>query len=162
MRKTRKKTKLSFFDMNPFIMFCIVFAIMIGITAIFGILSDGPFYISARQLAESAILCAVPIAVLVMFERVPFLKYFNDEDCSPWISVPVHYVISSVLLLLITFAIDRFQSPISGYMDAIISYTQGYAIVVVLAVINETGKVSNVNKNLRKIQESQNKWRDFP
>ena len=150
----RKKVSLSFFDMNPFIMFCIIFAIMIGITAVFGIFSDGQFYISARQLAESAILCAVPIATLVMFDRVPFLKYFSDEDCSPWVSVPTHYVISSVLLLLISFAIDRLQSPMSEYMNVIISYTQGYVVVVILAIINEIGKVSNVNRNLRKIQES--------
>jgi len=127
---------------------------MIGITTILGILTDEPFYLSARQLTDSAILCAVPVATLAMFDRVSFLKYFGDDDCSPWVSVPTHYLISCILLLLISVAIDRLKSPINEYVNVILSYTQGYVVVVILAALNEIGKVSNVNRNLKKIQDS--------
>jgi hypothetical protein len=151
----KKKTSLSFFDTNPFILFCVIFAVMIIVNVAIGILSNEAFYLGVGQLRDSAILCLAPIAALMLFKRVPFLKYFNDDDCSPWISVPTHYVISSAILLLATFAIARFEpAPAGAYISAIFSYTQGYAVVVVLAIVIEIRKMSNVNKNLKKIQDS--------
>ena len=153
----KKKSTLSFFDTNPFIFFCIIFAVMILATVIVGALSSEPFYLSGRQLLDSALLCAVPVITLVLFNRVPFLKYFSDDDCSPWISVPAHYVTSCALLLLSAFVVTRFDPvPIGAYLSTIFAYTQGYVIVVILAIIIEVRKMSNVNKNLKKIQNNLN------
>jgi len=151
----KKKSTLSFFDTNPFVIFCVIFAVMIIVNAAIGILSNEAFYLSVGQLRDLAILCIAPVVTLTLLKRVPFLKYFNDDDCSPWISVPVHYMISSAILLLSTFAIARFEpAPAEAYISAIFSYTQGYIVVVILAVIIEIRKMSTVNKNLKKIQNS--------
>jgi len=151
----KKKTTLSFFDTNLFIMFCVIYAVMMIVSIAIGILSAESFYLSARQLIDQAIFCAAPVVTLALFRKAPFLKYFNDDDCSPYISVPTHYLISSAILLLAAFILARFDPvPISEYFSAIITYTQGYVIVVVLAILMEIHKIANVNRNLRKIQES--------
>ena len=155
----RKKSSLAFFEMNPFVLFCVIYVITITINGvILGTLSNVQ-YISILHLLDNAILCGVPFLVFTLFRNVPFLKRFDGDDCSPWISVPVHYIISCLLLLVIyfTFAIIRsIPAVASDYLGLLGMYTRGYVIVVLLAVTVQVYKVEKVNKNLKKIQESLN------
>jgi hypothetical protein len=157
----KKKKTLSFFDTNPFVLFCVIFSVAMVVNGlifhglVLGIIFGEPFYFTIGHLIDTATLSAVPVVTIVLFGKVPLLKYFNDDNCSPWISVPVHYVISSALLLLFTFVIAHFEpAPAGVYISAILPYTQGYIVVVILAIVIEVRKISNVNRNLKKIQDS--------
>jgi len=160
----KKKPALSLFDMNPFILFCVIFSVTIVINGliihglVLGVILGEPFYLSIGHLLDSAVLSAVPVVTLVLFGKVPFLKYFNDDERSPWISIPAHYIISSVLLMLfgLVLTISRAEPvPPSEYLGLLGVYTQGYIIVVLAAAILEFSKIASVNNNLKKIQEGQ-------
>ena len=154
----KKKSSLTFFDMNPIALFCVIYAVTILINGvILGTLSNVA-YISILHLIDNAILCGAPIVTLILFKRVPLLKYFDDDECSPWISVPVHYVLSCVLLLLVGFVITIIRTapaPLADYLSLVGVYTQGYIIMVILAVVIEVTKMEGVNKNIKIIQDSQ-------
>ncbi|MCL2204282.1 MAG: hypothetical protein FWB88_10140 [Defluviitaleaceae bacterium] len=154
----RKKPAFTFFDMNPLILFCVIYVVTILINAvILGALSNVA-YISIRHLTDNAILCGAPVVTLILFRRVPLLKYFDDDDCSPWISVSVHYVLSCALLLGFGFVlavIRAVPATLADYLGLIGVYTQGYIVVVIFGVVIEVSKVESVNKNLKIIQESQ-------
>jgi hypothetical protein len=146
--------------MNLFALFCIIYVLMLLINGvILGTLSNIS-YISIQHLISNAILCGVPMVVLLLIRRVPFLSRFNDDDCSPWVSVPVHFVLSCVLLLLAGFALTVIRSepvPFGEYLRMLGTFAQGYIVVVIAAAVIEILKIESVNKNLKKIQENQNK-----
>ena len=154
----RKKTELTFFDMNPAVLFCVIYVITILINGVVLAVFSGAHHISIGHLLDNAILCAAPVVALIFFRRVPLLQYFNDDDCSPWVSVPVHYIISCALLMLVGFVLTIVRSEpaaLIDYLSLIAVYTQGYVIVVLVAIVSEFAKIGNLNSSLRKIQYMQ-------
>jgi len=159
-----RKFTLSFFDTNPLILFCVIFAAGVLINGILihgvilGFFGGRPFTIGLWHLIDTAILSTAPVMTIVMFSKLPFLKKFDEKDSSPWIIVPLHYVISCALLLLVGFAITTVRSEfasLSDYFALVSVFTQGYVVVVILAILFDITKMEKVNKNLKKIQESQ-------
>jgi len=107
------------------------------------------------HIINSVIICSAPIMTILLFNHIPALKYFNNDDCSPWIYTPVHYLISSGLLMLSVFVLGLFVTiHIEAYRNVIVAYTQGYIIVIFIAIIIDVHKVAVANKNLLKIQIS--------
>ena len=153
MRK--KSIRLSVLNANPFVIFCIIFTVSIIVTVMSRILSGELHYISLIDTMDSFVICSAPIVTLVLFYRVPVLKYLSSDDCSRWISILVHYLISSGLLILSVFVMGLVM-PVhaDAYRNVIVAYTRGYAMVILVAIIIDVRKVAVANKNLRKIQGS--------
>ena len=158
----KNKNTFTFFDTNPLILFCIIFALGIIINGlivnglVMGVIFGEPFYIGAEHLIDTAILCVAPVVTIVLFNKVSFLKYFGDDERSLWISVPAHYVVSCVLLVIILSPIAIARSADMGaYLHTLLSYTQGYVAIVIFAIVIDAFKIAKANKSLKKIQESQ-------
>jgi len=151
-----RKIRLSVFANHPLIIFCVLFALNIMATAILLIFSSELYYLSLQNIIDSAVLCAAPVLTIVIFKHAPILKYFFNDYRSLWIILLVHYLFSSGLLILLVFVCGLFLTLHPGiygiYRYMIIAYTQGYAVVVVTAIIIDVWKISAANKKLRKIQ----------
>jgi len=160
----KQKFTLSFFDANPLILFCVIFAVGIIINGILinglvlSIILGNHFTFGFGHLIDTATLSAAPVLTIILFSKIPLFKYFNDDDCSPWIIVPVHYLISCALLFLfgIVLSIIRFEPvPINALFSTVFIYSQIYVAIVILSIVIEVRKMAKVNSKLKKLQESQ-------
>lgn len=152
-----KKIKFTFFDMHPFILFCVMYTTTLVIASVLTVIFTDEQYVYTLNLFAYGLLCAAPVVTLMLFTHVPFLRFLNDDDCSPWVSIPVHYVISCVLVILTFLALDAVRSldaQVSEYVSLIGVYTQGYIVVVLVAAVIEIFQTETVNGNLKKIRKS--------
>jgi hypothetical protein len=151
----RKYTTLSVFDGNPLVVFCVFFTISILISLVINTILGGTVHFTAIGLINLAVLCATPIVTWTMFDYVPILKHLNDDTCSPWISIPVHFIFSSSVLMLFVFVRGLFLPwPPNAYWDMFFSYMNGYVVIVSGAIVIDLYKTATANKNLKKIQAS--------
>jgi len=148
-----RKIQLSVFSSNRFILFCVIFTVNIMAEVGLSIFSGKAYYFGVYHVLNPFVICSAPIMTFLIFDHVPALKYFLNDDCKLWIYVLVHYLISSGVLMLSVFVLGLFvPMHADAYRNAIISYTQGFIIVILCAIIIDFRKIAVANKNLRKIQ----------
>lgn len=155
----KKHSRLEIFGANPFVMFCVFFTISIAINIVIGtIFGSEPVSFGIPSLINIAIVCIAPIVPFFIFEYVPMPSPINDDTYSIWVSAPLHYLVSSGVILLALFIWGRFESVETNmYWQSIFSYTQTYVMIIVVVVFIDIIQTSTTNKNLRKIQRSQRK-----
>jgi len=152
----KNNINLSVFDANPFVLFSVFFTVSFAISVAFNLFHSEPLFIGVQGIIGTALFCAVPVVTIVLFDIIPLLRPLNDDNCSLWISIPVHFVISCGLLLLAILAWGVLGSSFSGiFWGVIVTYMQGYTVIILGAIIIDVWKTKKANNQLKKIQENQ-------
>ena len=99
------------------------------------------------HLFNRLMVCAIGALPLGLF------KYF--EKLSMWAIFPIHYIVSSGLVMLYVYICGFFETlhP-DAYRDMFRSVAIMYAIIVIGALIIDLTRTAGANKDLKKIQSS--------
>jgi len=155
-RLNKTNASLTAFEAHPLVLFCVFITVSIAITVVMTFLHGVEFILNIHWIIAMSIFCAAPVIAIVLLERIPPLQRFDDDACSLWISIPVHFVISVAIVLLGVFIWRFFEDmPAIAFRNAVLTFLQGYSIIAIGAIIIDSRKTAAANKNLKKIRESQ-------
>jgi len=151
----KKHLGLAIFGVNPLILFCIFFTVSMTLSTLVSAITGTVPISPLVHLLSVAVYCATPLIPFFLFEYIPTPKHTNENSYSFWVSVLLHYLISSgfVVLYIFIWRLIEPTLPIT-YFNSILSYTQGYILIMSSALGIEFYKTATANKNLQKIRES--------
>jgi len=143
----------SLFGGNKIVLLCIIFTVHIIIETIFSTIGGRTTYLSMGFLVWSILLLSAPVLPLAVFQYLWKSNVISDKDYLLWGGIPLHYIISSGLIMLFTFIRSLFEPlPQGSYLNALINYTVVYAIILIGAVVIDLAQTATANDNLKKIQ----------
>ena len=100
---------------------------------------------------------SAPIPPFVVLQRLWKPDFIGEKDYLLWTGAFLHYVVSCGLILLFTFIRGLFEPfPQGFYFTRIAEYTFVYVIICGFAIIADLMNTAKLNKNLRRIQKSEN------
>jgi len=154
-RLKKKSSDITVFDIHPFALFCVFYTCSIFITAIINLWHGVEVNINLHWVILMAVFNGAPVVGIVMIDGIPPLRRV-DEKHSLLVTIPMHFVLSAALMqfgVLIWRLIV--SAPAITHFNSLITYLQGYTIIIVGAIIIDSRKTARANKNLQKIRESQ-------
>lgn len=153
MKKRRPYDRL--FEGNKLVLMCVLFTVNLFIETIAATILDVPMYMTLSAFAWRMTWLSAPVLPLTILQYLWEADYITEDRYLLWISIPVHFALSAGLLLLYVFIWGRFYPLLRGaYIETLLTYGMGYAIIIIGAMVVDAIQVSTTNKNLKKIQAS--------
>jgi len=154
-RLKKKSSELTVFDINPLVLFCVFYTCSVFITVIISMWHGYEVYFNLHWFIVMAIFSGAPVIGIVLIDGIPLLRRI-DEKHTLLVSIPMHFVLSaSVMQIGVLVWRLIVSAPAEVHLDSIITYLQGYTIIIVSAIIIDSRKTARANRNLQKIRESQ-------
>lgn len=152
----KKLSFLSVFEAKPLMLFCVFFTISMFLNMIRSP-AEAVQYLSLFELAMSvAIICAAPIIPLMILNHDLVSERIEENKYGSVVALVLHFITSCGLVMLATIILMQFTPlPIGAYWEAVFSYIQNYAVVMVLALVIDLRRTAIDNRNLKRIQEIQ-------
>ena len=155
MRKRRSFDRL--FEGNMLVVFCVLFTAAVILSAIINTIFGAEFTLSMRNIIVTAVFLSAPLLPLSICKHLLKANYITERDYLFWIGIPIHYFVSAGITMFYSLIWSIFeQIPPIVFLTTLIEFTVMYAIVIGGAVVVDFCQTSTANKNLRKIQASQN------
>jgi len=146
------------FEGNKLVLFCIIYTISIVIATISSHVANAPFYLTLDGMVASFLYLSAPILPLSLCQHLFQLKYIDEKSYHFWVGIPVHFVVSSVLLMFIVFMLGILRQAnfgIAAYLSILGNYAITYIIIMAGGIVIDLIQTANVNNNLKKIRRSE-------
>lgn len=142
-----------FFEGNKFVLICVIFTLFVIAESVTNSIFDTVAYLNFEFVFWTIALLSAPVFTFSAFQRLWQSNYIAERDYLFWVSFPLHYLYSLVLIMLITFLHGFFeQLPQGVYLTRFITFTFFYVLVTIGAIVLDLMQTEKDNKNLSKIQ----------
>lgn len=160
MSKRRSYDRL--FEGNILVVYCVLFTANIIFLTILSTLQGGTIILSIELLMWHFTFLSAPLLPLTLFKYLWQSNYIDEKKYLFLIGIPIHYLLSAGLTILLLFVQGIFFGPfpLRLHLINLLNYTVVYGLVIAGAMIIDFMQTSKANKNLRIIQESIKKERN--
>ncbi|MCL2840644.1 MAG: hypothetical protein FWE05_07695 [Defluviitaleaceae bacterium] len=146
------------FEGNKLVLICILITIHVVISTIVHALAGSYFTLSLSGLFWVIIYSTAPILPIAICQHLMKLNKISEKRYEFLTSIPPHFIFSCGLLVFYVFLMGLWQStlfPVSVYLITITNYVVGYILVISGAAMIDAIQTAAVNRDLKKIRESQ-------
>ena len=156
MRKRYSIDRL--FEGNKLVLICVLFTVSTVIETVASGIQGRVTALSIPDLLWGLAFLGAPVLPLAVFQTLWKSNIMDENDYIFWVSLPLHFVISGGLILLLTFVFN-IVNPVAyrSYPATLAGFAIGYAIVMAGAVVVDLLQTAGANQALRKIQAQQDK-----
>jgi len=144
------------FEGNFFTLYCVFFTLQTISITVTTYLQGYTVTLTPHFLLSSFMFIGAPLLPLGVAKYLWKRGRISEHTYLFWIGIPMHYSVSSALLLLFISMLNGFtRLPLQVYARIWLEYAVSYTIVILIAMVIDWLQTAKANQNLRLIQTHQ-------